>query len=214
MHPIVRQWYQLLVVEARAPISVLLRPNVGEAFNLPGLPCTLAADLLEGVRELVQDGCLVVHSRKTSLEEQPLSAHEFARRIRDGNLEGLVFGLTEEGGSDWEKHASADWGRYILEESDSESAFFASMSFERLIAYAGWYPVLAQVKIHWDSVVVEQTPALDVTYWKQLKNMWTLRCKFDPSGNISLGDWFYRWRREFRKWHDVPWDSPDWKRLG
>ena len=179
-------WLLNTVVEFRFPVSDLMASNLEENLNKKGHGLTRTA-LIETLHRLISSGLI---SAKNKVDAPISTLQEIERALNElrWHIGSSVdwrtitrYGLTQEGGAQWEAFAAPDWQEYIYRSmylsDDSErkirevicadkallEGYFKSKCF-----YDAKHVSLATVA--WDYIA-----PWDVTYWKQLEGAHRLR---------------------------------------
>ena len=179
-------WLLENVVENECAIGALIDSELELHLNKKGHGLTRPS-LVETLHRLLASGLIYAKSEATGF----ISTHEQIKRALDemkskdidsvGNQEFTFYGLTQEGGAQWEAFAAPDWHRYIKEDfqvpdgseygiwevmcagKGSLECYFKSMYFH--------YPIeMVLTSVEWDYISPWQA-----TYWKQLNGAYRLR---------------------------------------
>ncbi len=174
-------WLLENVVEDEFAIGALIDSDLRLHQNKKWHGLTHTA-LVETLHRLLASGLIYAKSEATGF----ISTHEQIKRALDemkSTDEGKLtsYGLTEEGGVQWEAFASPDWQRYIKEgfqvidgseygiwevmcaDKGSLESYFKSIYFH--------YPIeMSLASVAWDYIAPWQA-----TYWKQLDGAYRLR---------------------------------------
>ena len=182
-------WLLDTVVEFRFPVSGLMANNLEENLNKKGHGLTRTA-LLETLHRLISWGLI---SAKNQVDA-PISTSEDIERALDEprwRISAPVdrrtitrYGLTPEGGAQWEAFAAPDWEKYIYtslhlpddpDHSDQvirEAICADKAMLDRYFKSKCFYDArhVSLTTVEWDYIA-----PWDVTYWKQLEGAHRVR---------------------------------------
>ena len=179
-------WLLDTVVEFRFPVSGLMDSNLEENLNKKGHGLTRTA-LIETFHRLLSGGLISVKNEVDAPISTPQDIERALNEPRWGIGSSIDrrtitrYGLTQEGGTQWEAFAAPDWQKYIDGSfhfpDESESGIWelicADRTFlERYFESKCFYdPTDVSLKsIEWDYIA-----PWDATYWKQLEGAYRVR---------------------------------------
>ena len=204
-------WLLDTVVEFRFPVSGLMDSNLEENLNKKGHGLTRTA-LIETLHRLISWGLI---SAKNEVDA-PISTSEDIERALDeprwrigSSIDRRTitrYGLTPEGGTQWEAFAAPDWEKYIdgsiylpdppddREQGTWELICADKASLESYFESKCFYD--AQ-DVSLETVVWDYIAPWDVTYWKQLEG--AHRVRFHPPDKTETQN---------AEWYPLP--KPEW----
>ena len=181
-------WMLETAVEHRLPVSVLTASNLEEILNKTGHRLTRDA-LIETLYRLITSGLISVEHEVDGM----ISTHQHIERAlneprripRVGERKRTRYGLTQEGGAQWEAFAAPDWQNYIAgsvqlpDEGEYEmwelicgNKNWRSADKDRskwLKRYIESMCFYSQKEVFSESVEWDYVTPWDATYWKQLE---------------------------------------------
>ncbi len=124
-------WLLETAVESRFPVSVLTANNLEEILNKTGHGLTRDA-LIETLHRLIVSGLISIEHEVDGV----ISTHQHIERAlneprrisRVGERKRTRYGLTQEGGAQWEAFAAPNWEQYIYQASLARSSRWLSRS--------------------------------------------------------------------------------------
>ena len=184
-------WILDTAVECRVPVADLMDDDIEVTLNKKGHGLTRIA-LLETLHHLIASGLISAENEVDGV----ISTHQHIERVlnepirripRVGERKRTYYGLTPEGGAQWEAFAAPDWQKYIYtclrlpddpDHSDQiigEAMCADKAMLERYFKSKCFYDPkdVSLATVEWDYIA-----PWDVTYWKQLEG--AHRVRFHP----------------------------------
>lgn len=182
-------WLLDTVVEFRFPVYNLMANNLEEILNKKGHGLTRGA-LIETLHRLITWGLIFAKNEV----DAPISTSEDIKRAVDEprwHLGSSIdrrtitrYGLTQEGGTQWEAFAAPDWQKYIDTSLDlpDDPDHSDQVIREAICADKAWLERYFKSKCFYDArhvslatVAWDYIAPWDVTYWKQLEGAHRVR---------------------------------------
>ena len=180
-------WLLETVVEYEWTICGLMGSDLELHLNKKGHGLTRAL-LLENLYRLLSSGLIYAKNEvdgfistyeqiEAALNEPP------GQIVLAGQKKYTSYGLTREGGAQWEAFAAPDWEKYVeMAETFSDEDEFEDEIWEVICADKDWlervYQSICfhhQIEVSLESIEWDYIAPWDVTYWKQLEGAHRLR---------------------------------------
>ena len=178
-------WLLETVVEFLFPVSGLMDDDFEYSLNKKGHELTRDA-LVETLHLLISAGLIYAESEASGF----ILTHEHIERALDEPALDIhpidwktvtYYGLTQEGGAQWETFAAPDWQRYI-DASSRLTDDAEGIIWEVICADKDWLERYFESKYFYDpgevslaSVEWDYISPWDATYWKQLEGAYRVR---------------------------------------
>ena len=192
-------WLLETVVESLFPVSGLIDDDFEVSLNKKGHGLTRAA-LIETLHRLISSGLIYAESEVNGL----ISTDQHIERALNepwGDTASIdpktitYYGLTQEGGAQWEAFAAPDWQRYVDASSrvpdESENVPDGYVVWEmicpykvRLETYFKSMYMHGHCEVILESVMWDYIEPWDATYWKQLDGAYRVRFQ-DPDNAVK-----------------------------
>ena len=174
-----------IVVEYEWSISGLIDNELELHLNKKGHGLTRAS-LLESLYRLLSSGLIYAKNEVdgfiSTYEQIESALNEPPRGIAPAGVrKHTVYGLTQEGGEQWEAFAAPDWEKYIEEMGEGEDES-GDERYELICADKAWlekyfesFCFYHQIEVSLESMEWDYISPWEVTYWKQLEGAHILR---------------------------------------
>ena len=187
-------WLLETVVESLFPVSGLIDDDFEVSLNKKGHGLTRAA-LIETLHRLISSGLIYAESEVNGLI---LTDQHIERALNEPWIDPKTityYGLTQEGGAQWEAFAAPDWRCYIDAISrvpdDSENVPDGYVVWEMICpskgsleSYFNSMYMYGHCEVILESVVWDYIAPWDATYWKQLDGAHRVRFQ-DPDNAVK-----------------------------
>lgn len=135
------------------------------------------------------------------------------RPLSKPSVPDLRWRITALGGGAWEKLAEPDWNRYVSTLTDDSSGEIWAADRDLLMAELGWYRELNSVVVDRATIRAMVLHNYAITYWKISPRVYHAAFSCAPDRDARPADW-PRWFRDWwlskNRWHQEPWELPDW----
>lgn len=179
-------WLLETVVEHEWSICGLMESDLELHLNKKGHGLTRAS-LLETLHRLISSGLIYAQNEVDGFIstyeqiERALDEMKSRHSARLGERKITYYGLTEEGGAQWEAFAAPDWEKYIYagqtfsEEYEDGIWEVICADRSRLGRYYASLRFYHQLKVSLESIEWDYLSPWQVTYWKQLSGAYRFR---------------------------------------
>ena len=205
-------WLLEIAVEHEWSISGLIDSELELHLNKKGHGLTRAS-LLESLYRLLSSGLIYAKNEVdgfiSTYEQIEAALNEPPGGIFPAGVEKYTsYGLTQEGGAQWEAFAAPDWEKYVVEmsEGEDESGY---ERYELICADKEWlekyfesFCFYHQIEVSLVSVAWDYIAPWEVTYWKQLEGAHILR--FQERDESEVED-YERSRTPNPEWYRSVW---------
>ena len=188
-------WLLEIVVEHEWSISGLIDNELELHLNKKGHGLTRAS-LLESLYRLLSSGLIYAKNEVdgflSTYEQIECALNEPPGGIFPAGVEKYTsYGLTAEGGAQWEAFAAPDWEKYIVEMSEGEDEGGYELQ-ELICADKDWlekylesFCFYHQIEVSLASVVWDYIAPWEITYWKQLDGAHILRFQAQEKSEVE-----------------------------
>ena len=179
-------WILETVVKHEWDICGLMESDLELHLNKKGHGLTRTS-LLETLHRLLSSGLIYAKNEVDGFLstyeqlEHALDEMKSKHTAREGEKTITSYGLTQEGGAQWEAFAAPDWQKYVYA-GQTFSDKYENGIWELICAdkawLAGYYESLCfyhQIKVSLESVEWDYIAPWDATYWKQLEGAYSVR---------------------------------------
>ena len=190
-------WLLEIVVEHEWNISGLINNELELHLNKKGHGLTRAS-LLESLYRLLSSGLIYAKNEvdgfistyeqiECALNEPPM------RIVPAGEEKHTSYGLTPEGGAQWEAFAAPDWEKYVEGgETFSDEDEYENEIWELMCADKDWLERYfesicfhQQLEVSLESIEWDYISPWEVTYWKQLEGAHILRFQDQDKSEVE-----------------------------
>ena len=216
-------WLLDTAVEYPPPLHYFLPIVRSDHLNVREIPGFQSDDYARLIESGLEEGLIqLAHDEETpDLLAARSAVNMQARGLRPKGEGRFTFRLTPQGGEAWERMANPLWDRFfyfscLLPDDELRvSATLASMNWDAVIAYLGWFDRLASIDVNWETLRIETRSNYAATYWKRVDGMheatldgvYHLPERYAPAFASA-------WALSLNKWRIRPWDRPDWAGQG
>ena len=205
-------WLLEIAVEHEWSISGLIDNELELHLNKKGHGLTRAS-LLESLYLLLSSGLIYAKNEVdgfiSTYEQIEAALNEPPGGIFPAGVEKYTsYGLTQEGGAQWEAFAAPDWEKYIVEmgEGEDESGYelqeLICADKDWLEKYLESFCFYHQIEVSLESMEWDYISPWEVTYWKQLEGAHILR--FQERDKSEVED-YERARTPNPEWYRSVW---------
>ncbi len=179
-----RRWLLDLVAELRYPVELLTAPELEPAINRRA-PKFSAEQWSERLSELRRRGWIELRrfdDAPATITDEDLRAELSTRRHGLPDADTIYFGLTRDGGAEWESAARPDWNRYLFSAAGEHEVEIACADEARLEKF------LRSPWLDWRPIGDERRDVLSpwqATYWKTLPLGHRMRCAYGAREDLA-----------------------------
>ena len=190
-------WLLEIVVEHEWNISGLINNELELHLNKKGHGLTRAS-LLESLYRLLSSGLIYAKNEVdgfiSTYEQIECALNEPPMRIVPAGVEKHTsYGLTPEGGAQWEAFAAPDWEKYVEGgETFSDEDEYENEIWELMCADKEWLERYfesicfhQQLEVSLESIEWDYISPWEVTYWKQLEGAHILRFQDQDKSEVE-----------------------------
>ena len=185
-------WLLETVVEHEWDIPGLMGSDLELHLNKKGHGLTRAS-LLETLYRLLSSGLIYAKNEVdgflSTYQQIECALDQPPWRIT-GDKKYTTYGLTQEGGAQWEAFAAPDWGKYLTADDTSEDDEI--QTWEIICADKDWlnryYAAMCfddELEVSLETIAWEYIAPWQVTYWKQLNGAHRLRFEAQYTDDLS-----------------------------
>ena len=190
-------WLLEIAVEHEWSISGLIDSELELHLNKKGHGLTRAS-LLESLYRLLSSGLIYAKNEVdgfiSTYEQIECALNEPPMRIVPAGVEKHTsYGLTPEGGAQWEAFAAPDWEKYVEGgETFSDEDEYENEIWELMCADKDWLERYfesicfhQQLEVSLESIEWDYISPWEVTYWKQLEGAHILRFQAQDKSEVE-----------------------------
>ena len=193
-------WLLEAVVTAKIPLCWLDWEGLEEILNQQGHGLS-RPDLVRTLARLFDSGLIEAHKEEDA--SYALTAKQIEDALNETQSRGIgnyhVYGLTLQGGAQWEEFSAPDWNRFIdasttFDSDEKQIGRVECLHKQHLEAYL-------QGLHHMNKSIREETMRWkelrpwQATYWKEFPSGWQVTYEFDDENSHSNAHW---------TWDEVP----------
>ena len=178
-------WLLQNVVEHEFAIGALMSNDLECFENKEGHGLTRPA-LIETLHRLITSGLIYAKNEvdgllSTSQQIERALNEPTRHNTRIDEKKITAYGLTQEGGAQWEAFAKPDWQKYIkadfLSPDDTEHGIWELISADKdlLETYYESFCFYRQLAVSSETVAWDYIAPWEATYWKQLEGAYSVR---------------------------------------